>query len=66
MSMSPYPIEQSFELAALSCCVDLKPVVYQRLFNKHPMGSALALAIEATLDFADQRRGHFRPALQIG
>lgn len=73
MKASPNPIEQSFELAA-SRCADLTPQVYQRLFEQHPetqtmfrsqgrelvMGSMLALAIEAVLDFADERRGHFR------
>ena len=73
MSASPNPIEQSFELAA-SRCADLTPLVYQRLFTEHPesramfrsqgselvMGSMLALTIEAILDFAGERRGHFR------
>ncbi|WP_334521410.1 globin [Bradyrhizobium sp. AZCC 2230] len=73
MSASPNPIEQSFELAA-SRCSDLTPLVDQRLFNRHPetramfrsqgseivMGSMLALTIEAILDFAGERRGHFR------
>ena len=73
MTASPNPIELSFELAA-SRCADLAPRVYQRLFERHPearamfrsqgselvMGSMLALAIEAILDFADARRGHFR------
>lgn len=73
MSASPNPIEQSFQLAA-SRCADLTPLVYQRLFNEHPetrtmfraqgselvMGSMLALTIEAILDFAGERRGHFR------
>ncbi|WP_426407339.1 globin [Bradyrhizobium ganzhouense] len=73
MSASPNPIEQSFELAA-SRCADLTPLVYQRLFNEHPetramfrsqgselvMGSMLALTIEAILDFAGERNGHFR------
>lgn len=73
MNASPNPIEQSFELAA-SRCADLTPLVYQRLFNKHPetramfrsqgselvMGSMLALSIEAILDFAGERSGHFR------
>ncbi len=54
-------------------CDDLTPLVYQRLFNVHPetramfrsqgselvMGSMLALTIEAILDFAGERRGHF-------
>jgi hemoglobin-like flavoprotein len=73
MSASPNPIEQSFELAALRCA-DRTPLVYQRLFNEHPetramfrsqgsepvMGSMLALTIEALLDFAGPRNGHFR------
>ncbi|UPK24132.1 globin [Bradyrhizobium sp. 195] len=73
MHASPNPIEKSFELAA-SRCTDLTPLVYQRLFKEHPetqamfrsqgsglvMGSMLALTIEAILDFAGQRRGHFR------
>ncbi|TFV37787.1 globin [Bradyrhizobium frederickii] len=67
------PIEISFELAA-SRCEDLTPFVYRRLFDERPetqamfrsdgrdlvKGSMLALAIEAILDFAGQRRGHFR------
>ncbi|MGY4351679.1 hemoglobin-like flavoprotein [Bradyrhizobium sp. GM7.3] len=73
MNPSPNPIEQSFELAA-SRCIDLTPLVYQRLFDQHPetramfrtlgselvMGSMLALTIEAILDFAGDRRGQFR------
>ncbi|QOZ76823.1 globin [Bradyrhizobium sp. CCBAU 53351] len=73
MNASSNPIEISFELAA-SRCADLTPLVYQRLFDAHPetqamfrsdgrdlvKGSMLALAIEAILDFASQRRGHFR------
>ena len=73
MSASLNPIEDSFELAA-SRCADLTPLVYQRLFNQHPetramfrsqgselvMGSMLALTIEAVLDFAGPRNGHFR------
>ena len=73
MSASPNPIEESFELAALRG-VDLTPLVYQRLFDQHPetrtmfrtqgselvMGSMLALTIEAILDFAGERSGHFR------
>ena len=73
MSASPNPIEQSFELAALRC-PDFAPLVYQRLFDQHPetrtmfrsqgselvMGSMLALTIEAILDFAGERSGHFR------
>ncbi|WP_298245091.1 globin [uncultured Bradyrhizobium sp.] len=70
---SPNPIEISFELAA-SRSADLTPLVYQRLFDEHPetqamfrsqgselvQGSMLALTIEAILDFAGERRGHFR------
>ena len=73
MSAPSNPIENSFELAA-SRCADLTPLVYQRLFEQHPetqtmfrsqgselvMGSTLALTIEAILDFAGERRGHFR------
>jgi hemoglobin-like flavoprotein len=67
------PIQQSFELAA-ERCDDLTPLVYRRLFAEHPeaqamfrsqggdlvKGSMLALAIEALLDFAGDRSGHFR------
>ena len=70
---APNPIEQSFELAAQHCC-DLTPDVYRRLFHDRPearamfrndggdlvRGSMLALAIEAILDFAGERTGHFR------
>lgn len=73
MSVPSNPIENSFELAA-SRCADLTPLVYQRLFEQHPetqtmfrsqgselvRGSMLALTIEAILDFAGERRGHFR------
>jgi hemoglobin-like flavoprotein len=73
MKASSSPIEISFELAA-SRCADLTPIVYQRLFDAHPetkamfrsdggdlvKGSMLALTIEAILDFACERRGHFR------
>lgn len=73
MNASPNPIEQSFELAATRCA-DLTPFVYQRLFKEHPetevmfrsqgselvKGSMLALTIEAILDFAGTRSGHFR------
>jgi hemoglobin-like flavoprotein len=73
MNASPNPIEQSFELAAARCA-DLTPLVYQRLFDEHPetramfrtqgsepvRGSMLALTIEAILDFAGERSGHFR------
>lgn len=67
------PIEQSFELAA-ERCEDLTPHVYRRLFREHPeaeamfrtegnelvKGSMLALTIDAILDFAGDRSGHFR------
>ncbi|MBR0839567.1 globin [Bradyrhizobium liaoningense] len=73
MNISSNPIERSFELAA-SRCADLTPLVYQRLSEEHPetrtmfrsqgselvKGSMLALTIEAILDFAGERRGHFR------
>jgi hemoglobin-like flavoprotein len=73
MNISPNPVEQSFERAALRCA-DLTPLVYQRLFEAYPetqtmfrtqgselvKGSMLALTIEAILDFAGDRRGHFR------
>lgn len=73
MNTSSNPIEISFERAA-SRCTDLTPLVYRRLFDAHPetrtmfrseggdlvKGSMLALAIEAILDFAGPRRGHFR------
>ena len=73
MTASSNPIEISFELAA-SRCADLTPLVYQRLFDAHPetqamfrshgsdlvKGSMLALTIEAILDLAGMRRGHFR------
>jgi hemoglobin-like flavoprotein len=73
-SMTPAnPIQHSFELAA-ERCADLTPEVYRRLFQQHPeaqamfrsqgsdlvKGSMLALTIEAILDFAGERRGHFR------
>ena len=70
---STNPIERSFELAA-ERCQDLTPLVYRRLFREHPeaeamfrsegsepvKGSMLALTIDAILDFAGERRGHFR------
>ncbi|MBR0974442.1 globin [Bradyrhizobium japonicum] len=73
MNASPNPVEQSFEIAA-TCCADLTPLVYQRLSKEHPetqamfrsqgselvKGSMLALTIEAILDLAGERRGHFR------
>lgn len=66
-------IEHSFELAAARC-EDLTSLVYRRLFQKHPeaeamfrsegsdlvKGSMLALAIDAIMDFAGDRSGHFR------
>lgn len=73
MTSSSNPIEQSFELAA-AVCDDLTPLVYQRLHREYPetramfrsegsepvKGSMLSLTIEAILDFAGERRGHFR------
>ena len=67
------PIQRSFELAA-ERCADLTPLVYERLFLEHPeaqkmfrsegsdlvKGSMLVMAIEAILDFAGERQGHFR------
>ncbi len=67
------PIQHSFELAA-ERCEDLTPLVYRRLFREHPeaeamfrseaselvKGSMLALTIDAILDFAGDRTGHFR------
>ena len=66
-------IQHSFELAA-GRCEDLTPLVYRRLFREHPeaeamfrsegsdlvKGSMLALAIDAMLDLAGERCGHFR------
>ena len=75
MTMPPENlIERSFELAA-ERCEDLTPLVYRLLFEQHPeaggmfrsegsapvKGSMLALTIEAMLDFAGPRTGHFRP-----
>ncbi|MFB9267914.1 globin [Bradyrhizobium erythrophlei] len=73
MTSSSTPIERSFELAAQRCD-DLTPHVYRRLFLKHPesqamfrtegsapvKGSMLSMTIEALLDFAGERTGHFR------
>jgi hypothetical protein len=67
------PIHRSFELAAARC-EDLTPLVYRRLFHKHPetksmfrtegsepvKGAMLTLTIDAILDFAGDRSGHFR------
>ncbi|WP_334362965.1 globin [Bradyrhizobium sp. AZCC 1578] len=73
MTASSNPIERSFELAA-ERCEDLTPLVYHRLFEAHPeartmfrtegselvKGSMLAFTIDAILDFAGERSGHFR------
>ena len=73
MTSSTNPIERSFEFAA-AACDDLTPLVYRRLFREHPeaqamfrsegsepvKGSMLSLTIEALLDFAGERTGHFR------
>jgi hemoglobin-like flavoprotein len=73
MTASTNPIQHSFELAA-ERCEDLTPLVYRRLFREHPeaeamfrsgpndlvKGSMLALTIDAMLDFAGDRTGHFR------
>ena len=66
-------IHRSFELAAARC-EDLTPLVYRRLSREYPetqtmfrsegadlvKGSMLALTIDAILDFAGDRSGHFR------
>jgi hemoglobin-like flavoprotein len=66
-------IQRSFELAA-ERCEDLTPLIYRRLFREHPeteqmfrreasdlvKGSMLALTIDAIMDFAGDRTGHFR------
>jgi hemoglobin-like flavoprotein len=73
MTETPDLIEQSFALAAARC-EDLTPLVYRRLFREHPeteamfrreandlvKGSMLALTIDAMMDFAGARTGHFR------
>ena len=73
MTASPNPIEHSFELAA-ERCEDLTPLVYRRLHAEYPetismfrtegsepvKGSMLVLTIDAILDFAGPRTGHFR------
>ena len=73
MTSSINPVHRSFELAA-ERCEDLTPLVYRRLFREHPetqamfrsegsefvRGSMLALTIDAILDFAGERTGHFR------
>ena len=73
MIASPNPIERSFEIAA-ERCDDLTPLVYRRLHAEYPetltmfrtegselvKGSMLALTIDAILDYAGPRTGHFR------
>ena len=73
MTVPATPIHRSFELAAQRC-QDLTPLVYARLLREHPetgsmfrteggdlvKGSMLALTIDAMLDFAGDRTGHFR------
>jgi hemoglobin-like flavoprotein len=73
MTAPANPIHRSFELAA-ERCEDLTPLVYERLLREHPetqsmfrtegsdlvKGSMLALTIDAILDFAGDRSGHFR------
>ena len=73
MTAPTNPIQHSFELAA-ERCEDLTPLVYRRLFREHPeaeamfrsegsdlvKGSMLALTIDAIMDFAGERTGHFR------
>lgn len=73
MTAAANPIHRSFELAA-ERCEDLTPLVYRRLFREHPQaeplfrreggelvqGSMLALTIDAMLDLAGDRSGHFR------
>ncbi|MBR0697527.1 globin [Bradyrhizobium lablabi] len=73
MTSSSNAIAHSFELAA-ERCDDLTVRVYRRLFREHPeaqamfrtegsapvQGSMLSLTIEAILDFAGERNGHFR------
>ena len=73
MTASSNPIERSFEIAA-ERCEDLTPLVYRRLHVEYPetitmfrtegselvKGSMLALTIDAILDFAGPRIGHFR------
>jgi hemoglobin-like flavoprotein len=73
MTAPANPIHRSFELAA-ERSEDLTPLVYARLFREYPetksmfrtegselvKGSMLALTIDAMLDFAGERSGHFR------
>lgn len=71
--MTDNPIAMSFAIAA-ERCDDLAPLVYRRLFACHPearamfrsegcepvQDSMLAQTIDAILDFAGERTGHFR------
>jgi len=73
MTSKSNPIERSFEIAA-ERCEDNTPLVYRRMHREHPetlimfrtegsepvKGSMLALTIDAILDFAGPRTGHFR------
>jgi hemoglobin-like flavoprotein len=73
MIAAPNPILRSFEIAA-ERCDDLTPLVYRRLHAEYPetltmfrtegselvKGSMLALTIDAILDYAGPRTGHFR------
>ena len=73
MIARPNLIERSLEIAA-ERCDDLTPLVYRRLHRELPetqsmfrtegsdlvKGSMLALTIDAILDFAGPRTGHFR------
>jgi hemoglobin-like flavoprotein len=73
MMSASNPIERSFEIA-VERCEDITPLVYRRLHSEHPetlamfrtegsepvKGSMLALTIDAILDFAGPRTGHFR------
>jgi hemoglobin-like flavoprotein len=73
MSTPTNLIQLSFELAA-ERCRDLTPAVYRRLYREHPeaeamfrreagdrvKGSMLAMAIDAMIDFAGDRKGSFR------
>jgi hemoglobin-like flavoprotein len=73
MTAPDNPIQLSFVLAA-ERCADLTPLVYDRLFRQHAeiqsmfrseggelvRGSMLALTVDAMLDFAGDRSGHFR------
>ena len=73
MTAPTHLIQRSFELTA-ERCEDLTPLVYRRLSREYPetqtmfrsegadlvKGSMLALTIDAILDFAGDRTGHFR------